>query len=138
MTETGSTNPTDTLRQIIDDIEADVIATPGTGFVVTLYLPWGAAVGELESEWQFTRKLAGELRVVNDTAGYDHLHELGDKIDPARGVTPPHGSDEYVHLGEFTECHVNGQIYQHHHLRVRMADVTAWTCGRPQRPAEAN
>jgi hypothetical protein len=124
----------DTLQQIIDEIELHPLPS-GTGFWVTLFLPWGAAVGEIVPAWFFDQKVAGQLRVVGAADGReDGLDALADKITPKEGETAAHASDEYVHLGEFTDCHVNGQVYRHHWLRVRLTDVTAWTYGPPAVP----
>jgi hypothetical protein len=122
-------NPTDTLRQIIDAIEKQPTRHDEEGFVVTLYLPWGAAVGEIVPAWYFDQKVAGELRRVGNKQQHDTLDDLGDKIDPKSGETAAHASDDYVHLGRDTLCLVNGQVYRHQQLRVRRPDVTAWTFG---------
>jgi hypothetical protein len=129
----GMTTTDDTLRQIIDAIEAGpLMIKPGRGFVVTLYMPWGAAVGMISPAWYFDQKVAGALRVF-DAPDVEHLADLGEKINPKRGETAAHASDEYVHLVGTVLCHVNGVIYEHRALRVRLADVTAWTFGEGRR-----
>lgn len=97
---------------------------------MTLYLPWGAAVGEIVPAWYFESDVAGELRTVGVGNGHDDLAELGDKIAHKQDETAAHASDEYVHLFRQTLCYVNGEVYGHGQLRVRLADVTAWTFGR--------
>jgi hypothetical protein len=125
----GTPNTSDTLRQIIDAIESNP-TKPGEGFTVTLYLPWGVAVGEIVPAWYFESDVAGELRTVGVGNARDDLAELGDKLAPKQGETAAHASDEYVHLFRQTLCYVNGEVYGHGQLRVRLADVTAWTFGR--------
>jgi hypothetical protein len=118
----------DLLRRIIKEI-GSLSVKPGAGFTVTLYLPWGAAVGQLVPEWYFNERVAGDLRTAGLDNKLDNLDELGDQLfrEQDASVAP---SDEYVHLGPGTLCYVNGQVYEHQHLRVRLADVTAWTSGR--------
>ena len=118
-----------TLRQIIDAIEAGPITKLGESFLVTLYLPWGKAVGEIRPAWYFDQKVAGELRVF-DTPETTHLADLGDEINPKEGKTGSHASEEFVVLSGGVLCFVNGQIYEHPAIRVRLADVSTWAPGR--------
>ena len=119
---------TDILRRAINEIHSHSVK-PGTGFIVTLYMPWGAAVGPLAPEWYFNDKLAVDLRVFGLDQKLDNFDELGDQILREQEVSVP-PSDEYVHLGPETLCYVNGQVYAHQQLCVRMADITAWSPGR--------
>jgi len=92
---------------------------------VTLYLPWGAAVGAIVPAWYFDQKVAGYLRDRGFKGGHHKLADLGEDVDPVQGELGAHASDEYVHLSD-PLCYLNGGIYRHDRLRVRLADVSAW------------
>jgi hypothetical protein len=111
-----------TLRRLIDAAEADPFKP---GVVVTLYLPWGTATGQIASRQYFEQTVAGEVR-TQDPEG-----DLGDDLEPSQGDPAPMDADDYVHLYKDTTCLVASQALQHRALRVRLADVTAWAAGHP-------
>ena len=101
---------------------------------MTLYLPWGAAVGEIRPAWYFDQKVAQGLRVF-DTPETTNLADLGDELIPKEDKLASHASDDFVVLSGGVLTFVNGTVYEHPALRVRLADVTAWTVGHGlQRP----
>jgi hypothetical protein len=127
-TETTSASETtdNSLHLIIDAVESNP-PRPGEGVDVTLYLPWGAPAGSIEPCWYFDQKVLGYLQTV----GIDHdRHDLSGRTDRKQGEDPAHASHEYVHLSNATYRLINGEVDRHDQLRVRLADVTAWTFGR--------
>lgn len=125
-TETlGGSEMTDSsLHLIINAIETNP-RRAGADVDVTLYLPWGTVMGNIEPCWYFDQKLLGYLQTV----GVDHNQKT-----PADGTCPncPNGgaSHVYVHLSRVTYRGNSGEVDVHDQLRVRLADVTSWTFGR--------
>jgi hypothetical protein len=117
-----------TLRRLIDTIEAGEITPRGQGVLVTLFLPWGKAVGEIRPAWYFDQKVAQELRIF-DTPETEGLQDLGEELIPKEGQTASHASEEFVVLSGDVLAFVNGQVYEYPVLRLRVADVSAWTVG---------
>ena len=105
------------LRQLIALVESHP-AKPGPE--ITVYLPWGAATGELVSKHWFYQTVIGELRHHGDV-------DTADQIGAAE-LTDPDVND-YVHLFRGLRCLVGSQVVRHAALRVRLADITAWTIG---------
>ena len=116
-----------TLRQIIDAIGAMPITQIGQSFTVTLYMPWGAAVGEIRPGWYFDQKVAGHLRSF-DSPETAALADLGEEINPKESDHAA-ASEDFVVLSGGVLCLVDGKVYEHTTLRLRLADVSAWTYG---------
>ena len=120
--EPSKPNTTDTiLRQLIAAAESNPLE-PGTA--VMLYLPWGVASGQIVSRLHFENTVAGWVRTL-DPAG-----DLGDELTPKEGDTAPADNGDYVHLYGETKCFSGDKTIEHQALRVRLADITAWTVGK--------
>ncbi|ETW26766.1 hypothetical protein [Mycobacterium gastri] len=122
--ELGASETTDrSLHLIINAIESNS-PRRGADVDVTLYLPWGTVMGNIEPCWYFDQKLLGYLQTI----GVDHNQQ-----PPTDGTCPncPNGggSHVYVHLSRVTCRQNSGQVDRHDQLRVRLADVTSWAFG---------
>ena len=124
MRSVTSTTPDTTLRRAIAAIEANP-KKPGKGIEITLYLPWGVVTGELASRRHFDQRSASYLREHGED-------DLGKAIDPKDDAAPPEAA-EYIHLHSDVLCVFGDKVVEHKVLRVRLADVTAWTFGHPKR-----
>jgi hypothetical protein len=96
------------LRQL--DAEAD-----STSIEVTLYLPWGMATGITVPGSYFGHYVA-HFFTRNDAA------DIVDRL----GALEAEQDRVFIHLRK-ARCYVAGEIISHHSLRVRLADVSAWT-----------
>jgi hypothetical protein len=123
-TETiGASETTDrSLHLIINAIESNP-PRPGADVDVTLYLPSGTVMGNIEPCWHFDQKLLGYLQTV----GVENIQQIpADCPNCANGGR----SHNYVHLSRVTYHRSSGEVDLHDQLRVRLADVTSWTFGR--------
>ncbi len=110
---------------IIDAVEASP-PRPGGGVEVTLYLPWAAVMGSIEPCWYFDQQVIFYLQSI----GVNH-HRNGPQSSPSPEKPDPGAhSHEYVHLSHATYRLTGGEEDHHEQIRVRLADVTAWTFGR--------
>lgn len=118
-TETlGASETTDgSLHLIINAIEANP-PRPGVDVEVTLYLPSGIVMGNIEPCWYFDQKLLGYLQTI----GVDH-----NQPTPTEGTCDKH---QYVHLSRVTYHRSNGEVDRHDQIRLRLGDVHFWTFGR--------
>lgn len=127
-TETvGASDTTDrSLHLIINAIEENT-PRPGAQVEVTLYLPTGTVMGNLEPCWFFDQEVLGYLQTV----GVDHNQPTptGPACPNCSKGGPPH---EYVHLSKVTYHRSCGDVNKHDQVRVRLADVHTWTFGRGQ------
>jgi hypothetical protein len=96
------------LRQL--DAEAD-----STSIEVTLYLPWGMATGITVPGTYFGHYVANFFTKNDAPDIVDRLEALEAEQDRV-----------FIHLRK-ARCYVAGEIINHHSLRVRLADVSAWT-----------
>ena len=109
---------------IIDAVEANP-PRPGGGVEVTLYLPWAAVLGTIEPCWYFDQQVLLFLQSI----GFNHRN--GPAAQPTQGKGgPPAHTHEYVHLSHATYRLPGGEEDHHDQIRVRLADVVAWTFGR--------
>jgi len=104
------------LHLVIEAIEANP-PRPGAEVAVTLYLPTGTVMGNIEPCWYFDQKLLGYLQTI----GVDHKHP-----NPSEGVC---GKHEFVHLSQVAYHRSGNEVHQHDQIRVRLADVHSWTFG---------
>jgi hypothetical protein len=116
------------LHLVIDAVEANP-PTPGRAVDVTLYLPSGSISGSVEPCWYYDQKVLHYLQTV----GIDHRRPEGNGngagSQNADGTCRSH---EYVHLSQAVFRQVNGELSKHDELRVRLADIIAWTFGRAE------
>jgi hypothetical protein len=116
------------LRLVIEAVEANPPA-PGRAVDVTLYLSSASISGSIEPCWYYDQKVLHYLQ----TAGIDHRRTAsngnGADSESSDGICRSH---EYVHLSQAVYRQVNGELSKHDELRVRLADITAWTFGRPE------
>jgi hypothetical protein len=106
------------LRHI--DAEADSISIE-----VTLYLPWGVATGITVPTEYFGHYVA-------------KFFTRNDAQDVARRIGALEAEQEriFIHLRK-ARCYVAGTVVEHESLRIRLADVSAWTvAGITKSPAE--
>lgn len=110
---------------IIDAVEANP-PRPGGGVDVTLYLPWAAVMGSIEPCWYFDQQVLLYLQSI----GVDHHRNgPGTRTGSEKNELAGH-THEYVHLSRATYRLTGGEDDHHDQIRVRLADVTAWTFGR--------
>ena len=116
------------LHLVIEAVEANPPA-PGRAVDVTLYLASASISGSIEPCWYYDQKVLHYLQ----TAGIDHRHprSSGNSAD-SQGSDGICRSHEYVHLSQVVYRQVDGELARHDELRVRLADVTAWTFGRAE------
>ncbi len=116
------------LHLVIEAVEANPPA-PGRAVDVTFYLPSASISGSIEPCWYYDQKVLHYLQ----TAGIDHrrTHPNGDGADSqdSDGVCRSH---EYVHLSQVVCRQGGGELAKHDELRVRLADIVAWTFGRAE------
>ena len=128
--EPGTTAPvTDhKLHLVIDAVEANP-PSQGRAVDVTLYLASASISGSIEPCWYYDQKVLHYLQTV----GIDHRRPAsngnGADSESSDGVCRSH---EYVHLSQVVYRQVNGELAKHDELRVRLADITAWTFGRAE------
>jgi hypothetical protein len=96
------------LRHI--DEEADSVSIE-----VTLYLPWGMATGITVHGSYFGHYVANFFTRNDATDIAERLGALEAEQDRV-----------FIHLRK-ARCYVAGEIVSHHSLRVRLADVSAWS-----------
>ncbi|WP_133120821.1 hypothetical protein [Mycolicibacterium goodii] len=129
-----------------DDILQDFItmAGLGVGLPVTLYMPWGVVSGHIAADNAFFKDSATRLRAAAGFSSDEREVELADAIAGRVFDAPAQmGEDErlqivlrdgrdltrFIHL-ERARCSVGGSApVEHSTIRVRLADVTAWTYG---------
>ena len=115
------------LHLVIEAVEANP-PSPGRAVDVTLYLPSASITGSIEPCWFYDQKVLHYLQTV----GIDHRHEpAGNGLD-AGGSDGTCGSHQYVHLSNVVYREINGDLARHDELRVKLADITAWTFGRAE------
>ncbi len=104
------------LRHI--DTEADCVSIE-----VTLYLPWGVVTGITVPRTYFGHYIANFFarNDAQDVAG--RLQSLEAEQDRV-----------FLHLRK-ARCHVAGTIVEHDSLRIRLADVSAWTVAGIKEPS---
>ncbi len=116
------------LHLVIEAVEANPPA-PGRAVDVTLYLASASISGSIEPCWYYDQKVLHYLQTV----GIDHRHPRansnGADSQGSDGICRSH---EYVHLSQVDYRQVDGELARHDELRVRLADVTAWTFGRAE------
>ena len=116
------------LHLVIDAVEANPPAQ-GRAVDVTLYLASASISGSIEPCWYYDQKVLHYLQTV----GIDHRRPAsngnGADSESSDGVCRSH---EYVHLSQVVYRQVNGELSKHDELRVRLADITAWTFGRAE------
>lgn len=116
------------LHLVIEAVEANPPA-PGRAVDVTLYLPSASISGSIEPCWYYDQKVLHYLQTV----GIDHRHPQsngnGDDSQGSDGICRSH---EFVHLSQVVYRQVDGELARHDELRVRLADITAWTFGRAE------
>lgn len=111
------------------------------GIGVTLYLPWGTASGDLVNGDQFFDWIGTGLRenVRNDTEEHQEIVEIYAKLFDRWSTIyrDRHQDDEYNHL-ESRHIHLKNaacatagpiSVVRHDFLRVKLADVSAWSRG---------
>lgn len=114
----GTSAATDgSFHLVIEAIEANP-PHPGAEVEVTLYLPTGTVMGNIEPCWYFDQKLLGYLQTI----GVDH-----NQPTPSEGAC---GKHEFVHLSRVAYHRGGGEVHRHDQIRVRLADVHSWTFGR--------
>ncbi len=97
------------LRHLIDHVESD----PSQSVPMTLYLPWGAATGELVSRRHF-QQYVGDLGDHIRFMDVESVAELAD----------------YVHLREARCLLTKGLVVgPHGMLRILLAEIKAWALG---------
>jgi hypothetical protein len=116
------------LHLVIEAVEANPPA-PGRAVDVTLYLASASISGSIEPCWYYDQKVLHYLQ----TAGIDHRHprSSGNGAD-SQGSDGICRSHEYVHLSQVVYRQVDGELARHDELRVRLANITAWTFGRAE------
>ncbi|MGY4103399.1 hypothetical protein ACW2Q0_28130 [Nocardia sp. R16R-3T] len=114
-------------------------------FDVTLYLPWGAAIGTLVSGQEYFERSAEQIR--QETAERDQAVQQGFDvlikgwIDPAAArnaakkeaediMHQGHDLTRFIHLRD-VDCVIGTVEVQHKYLRVQLSHVTAWSFSRP-------
>jgi hypothetical protein len=116
------------LHLVIEAVESNPPA-PGRAVDVTFYFPWATVSGSIEPCWYYDQKVLHYLQTV----GVDHhRHESGSNGADAGGSDGTCGSHQYVHLSKVIYRHTNGELAKHDELRVRLADINAWTFGRAE------
>jgi hypothetical protein len=107
------------LRHLIDHVESD----PSQSVPMTLYLPWGAATGELASRRHFQQYVGDHLNEQNPTG------DLGDYLMSVE-MQPVAERANYVHLREARCLLTKGLVVGPHGvLRILLAEITAWALG---------
>jgi hypothetical protein len=116
------------LHLVIEAVEANPPA-PGRAVDVTVYLASASISGSIEPCWYYDQKVLHYLQ----TAGIDHRHprSSGNSAD-SQGSDGICRSHEYVHLSQVVYRQVDGELARHDELRVRLANITAWTFGRAE------
>ena len=97
---------------ILRHIDAEATAV---SIEVTLYLPWGVATGITVPSAYFGYYVAKFFASndADDVAGrIEALEEEQDRV--------------FLHLRK-VRCYVAGTVVEHDSLRIRLADVSAWT-----------
>jgi hypothetical protein len=116
------------LHLVIEAVEANPPA-PGRAVDVTLYFASASISGSIEPCWYYDQKVLHYLQTV----GIDHRHPRsngnGDDSQGSDGICRSH---EFVHLSQVVYRQVDGELARHDELRVRLADITAWTFGRAE------
>jgi hypothetical protein len=107
-TDTDAVGTDAILRHI--DAEADSVSIE-----VTLYLPWGVATGITVSSDYFGHYVANFF-AKNDA------HDVAGRL----GTLEAEQARVFLHLRK-ARCYVAGTVVEHDSLRVRLADVSAWT-----------
>jgi hypothetical protein len=104
------------LRQI--DTEADSVSIE-----VTLYLPWGVATGITVPSAYFGHYVANFFarNDAQDVAG-------------RLGTLEAEQARVFLHLRR-ARCYVAGTVVEHDSLRIRLADVSAWTVAGVKEPS---
>lgn len=116
------------LHLVIDAVEANPPA-PGRAVDVTLYFASASISGSIEPCWYYDQKVLHYLQTV----GIDHRrHQSNGDDDDSQGSEGICRSHEYVHLSHVVYRQVDGELARHDELRVRLADITAWTFGRAE------
>lgn len=117
------------------------------GIGVTLYLPWGAASGNIIGGAEYFEKMAEGIREsgAKESADKGQVADLYAKTFDrwATALQPPSEDDEtydpylsrFIHLKDVT-CSIPGPIspIRHEYLRVQLSHVTAWSSGVIQYP----
>jgi hypothetical protein len=117
------------LHLVIDAVEANPPA-PGRAVDVTLYLPSGASIsGSIEPCWYYDQKVLHYLQTVGIDRRRPESNGNGGDSQNSDGTCRTH---DYVHLSHAAYRQVNGELDKHDELRVRLADITAWTFGRAE------
>ena len=99
----------DTILRHIDSEAAAV------GIEVTVYLPWGAATGITVPGSYFGQYVA-KFFSMNDA----------DDVAGRIGALEAEQPRIFLHLRK-ARCYVAGTVVEHDSLRIRLADVSAWT-----------
>jgi hypothetical protein len=112
------------LHLVIEAVEANPPA-PGRAVDVTFYLPSASISGSIEPCWYYDQKVLHYLQTV----GIDHRKPHGNDSQNSDGICRSH---EYVHLSQVVCRQGDGELAKHDELRVRLADIVAWTFGRAE------
>lgn len=97
---------------ILRHIDAEAAAV---GIEVTVYLPWGAATGITVPGSYFGQYVA-KFFSMNDA----------DDVAGRIGALEAEQPRIFLHLRK-ARCYVAGTVVEHDSLRIRLADVSAWT-----------
>ena len=109
----------DTILRHIDSEAAAV------GIEVTVYLPWGVATGITVPGSYFGQYVA-KFFSMNDA------DDVADRIGALEAEQPR----IFLHLRK-ARCYVAGTVVEHDSLRIRLADVSAWTVTGIKNPSVA-
>ena len=107
-TDTDAVGTDAILRHI--DAEADSVSIE-----VTLYLPWGVATG-ITVPGEYFGHYVANFFAKNDA------HDVAGRL----GTLEAEQARVFLHLRK-ARCYVAGTVVEHDSLRVRLADVSAWT-----------
>lgn len=108
-----ATNSDDTLRRLF------AAAADGEPIPVTLYLPWGIAVGLTASHEEFLEQ-----------AHYS-FNDRPELIEPFQNGD----DDDYIYLMNVTTA-IDGElsnILRHNVIKIRLDQVVSWAFGQPER-----
>jgi hypothetical protein len=97
---------------ILRHIDAE---TAAVSIEVTLYLPWGVATGITVPSSYFGHYVAK----------FFTGNEAEDVADRVKALEADQAS-VFIHLRK-ARCYVAGTVVEHDSLRIRLADVSAWT-----------
>ncbi len=125
-----------------DALQSLAFVSNAMNAAVTLYLPWGVAIGTTISGEQFFRGSAELLRSTASDSPTDGSELMASNLlderaeraaerqqaDPSELVHQGHDTNAYLHLKDVT-CAVGAGTLKQPYLRVKLTAVTAWAYG---------